>query len=885
MAGTAPCLSGRFTDPGAQNGYTVSIDWNSASPGTDTSTMTLEPGETSFAADPHTYASGGIYTIQVTVSDGSSPNQDGPFTYAWDVTLQAADGTTTEHFATGSDDTLDFPVTQVGTYAVSLVVTDANHVSSNPAAWSVEVDNLPPTVSLSLGGATEGSSCSASISATDPGTDLVGGKWTLDWGDGQTSSGTIASVNQDGGWSNTVTHTYCDDFGDRLVTATVTDANGGWDADREWTPIANVGDSLSLTTSTTTYYALEGGTLTLDPIGYSDPGFASAGQLHYTINWGDGYGLGAPNTIEGAAPTLANPTPLTNGTFSASHIYRACGTFTVTVDMFDNNNAHASASVLVNVSSPPSVSLTDATNQEGDSTVVQGMLVTDEPVTSATGTLAWGDGTTTTFWLSGGARSFILSHTVSVVVTDDDGDSATSPTRIITGPVSGWIMPVDPDCQPVVSIEACQSAVYGGNAAAFSIELSAPAAHTVRAWYWAAGGADHAEFEGEAWIAAGQTGFSVAVPTMADGLNMGQSESVTMDLGSVMGGTRGTPTDAAVSIIQVQPTVIVSDCKSPEGRLADFSVSLSYAVNYAVEVFYSTADGSGNDAAQAGTDYQATSGTVWIPAADLSAPAPISVPTFFDLREPENLPDADDEIADEGFAVNLTGAIGARFPQYPYSVPGTITHNRPVVSINNVTVDAGKTATFTVTLSHTAVYPISLEYHTVDGTAIEGTDYIGTSIDGSEDAGHYSPGADRTLWIFPGKLFATITVPTKEDDDASSTSLNFEVIADDIVGALGTEIETGLLGDTTFQYCSMAEGNINPPPVAVDDGVYDTLVGVPLTESRGNGVLANDKGDAATLVAQVVSRPAHGTLALSGDGSFVYTPNADFFGADSFKYK
>ena len=52
------------------------------------------------------------------------------------------------------------------------------------------------------------------------------------------------------------------------------------------------------------------------------------------------------------------------------------------------------------------------------------------------------------------------------------------------------------------------------------------------------------------------------------------------------------------------------------------------------------------------------------------------------------------------------------------------------------------------------------------------------------------------------------------------------------------------------------------------------------------GVLANDgdaEGDAITAV--LVAGPAHGSLVLNGDGSFSYTPDADWTGTDSFTYR
>jgi VCBS repeat-containing protein len=74
------------------------------------------------------------------------------------------------------------------------------------------------------------------------------------------------------------------------------------------------------------------------------------------------------------------------------------------------------------------------------------------------------------------------------------------------------------------------------------------------------------------------------------------------------------------------------------------------------------------------------------------------------------------------------------------------------------------------------------------------------------------------------------------------------------------------------------------PPVASNDS-YTTNQGQPLNEAAP-GVLANDtdpEGD--TLTAQLVSGPSHGTLMLNGNGSFTYTPNANYNGADSFTYK
>jgi len=74
---------------------------------------------------------------------------------------------------------------------------------------------------------------------------------------------------------------------------------------------------------------------------------------------------------------------------------------------------------------------------------------------------------------------------------------------------------------------------------------------------------------------------------------------------------------------------------------------------------------------------------------------------------------------------------------------------------------------------------------------------------------------------------------------------------------------------------------VNNPPVAVRDNISVTE-DVPAT---GN-VLTNDsdvEGDA--LTASLVTAPVNGTVVLNADGSFTYTPNANYAGRDSLIYK
>lgn len=77
---------------------------------------------------------------------------------------------------------------------------------------------------------------------------------------------------------------------------------------------------------------------------------------------------------------------------------------------------------------------------------------------------------------------------------------------------------------------------------------------------------------------------------------------------------------------------------------------------------------------------------------------------------------------------------------------------------------------------------------------------------------------------------------------------------------------------------------INNVPVASDD-IYSVNEGsslnVPVT-----GVLANDDDvDGDTLSAELVGVSSNGDMSLNPDGSFTYTPFANFNGVDSFTYK
>jgi VCBS repeat-containing protein len=106
---------------------------------------------------------------------------------------------------------------------------------------------------------------------------------------------------------------------------------------------------------------------------------------------------------------------------------------------------------------------------------------------------------------------------------------------------------------------------------------------------------------------------------------------------------------------------------------------------------------------------------------------------------------------------------------------------------------------------------------------------------------------------------------------------------------------TGYTGSDSFTYrtsdgvlssvatVSLTVRVVNFPPTVVNDS-YTTAEDVRLVVGA-RGVLTNDADpEGRSLTAKVVTNPTHGTLSLKADGSFTYTPAANYNGPDTFRY-
>jgi hypothetical protein len=173
---------------------------------------------------------------------------------------------------------------------------------------------------------------------------------------------------------------------------------------------------------------------------------------------------------------------------------------------------------------------------------------------------------------------------------------------------------------------------------------------------------------------------------------------------------RGTITDD-----DAPPTISINDDVVNEGDngfvAALFTVTLSAASGQTVTASFATADAS----ATAGSDYQATSGTLTF--APGTRTATITVVVIGDQIDETN----------EIFLINLSNPTNATLADNQGQC--TIIDNDPVpsISINDVAVREGNVGTvnalFTVTLSAVSGREVSVAYATANGTATAGSDY------------------------------------------------------------------------------------------------------------------------------------------------------------------
>ena len=130
-------------------------------------------------------------------------------------------------------------------------------------------------------------------------------------------------------------------------------------------------------------------------------------------------------------------------------------------------------------------------------------------------------------------------------------------------------------------------------------------------------------------------------------------------------------------------------------------------------------------------------------------------------------------------------------------------------------------------------------------------------------------------------MIGTTSVTTDANGNASfQTSFPVLVSVGDAVSATATDSS----GDTSEFAQDVLVVAATPPVAALNDTYYlDENTTLTVTAP---GVQANDvSADGGSFTSVVVSNPSNGSLSFNSDGSFSYTPFANFVGLDSFTYE
>ena len=225
-------------------------------------------------------------------------------------------------------------------------------------------------------------------------------------------------------------------------------------------------------------------------------------------------------------------------------------------------------------------------------------------------------------------------------------------------------------------------------------------------------------------------------------------------------------------------------------------------------------------------------------------------------------------------------------------------------SHGSVTLNANGAFTYTPAADYNG--PDAFTYKVNDGTADSNTATVNLTVNPVNDP---PVAVDDYYTADPGSY--TIFVPAPgvlaNDSDPDGDALNAEwkldsscspqisgvaIIIEDN-GALGYLMPDGYVGVCQIHYVAndgTARSNeatvtvtFLPPVVAAVDDTYTTDEDTPLTVAAP-GVLSNDTA-AGTPHAVLQTGPSHGAVTLNANGSFTYTPAADYNGPDAFTYK
>ncbi len=430
--------------------------------------------------------------------------------------------------------------------------------------------------------------------------------------------------------------------------------------------------------------------------------------------------------------------------------------------------------------------------------------------------------------------------------TDVDGDALTA--ELVTGPAVGTL-----------TLNADGSFTYTPPADYFGTVT-----FTYRAY-------DGVSYSAPATVTITVAPINDAPVAVADSYGMNEDATLTIAAPGVLTNDSDADGDALTADLVTGPTV---------GTLtlnADGSFTYTSPADYfgTVTFTYRTYDG---------VAYSAPA-TVTITVASVND-APVAVADSYSMNE-----DATLTIAAPGVLANDTDVDGDALTAELVTGP----------TVGTLTLNANGSFTYTPSANYFGT--VTFTYRAYDGVAYSAPATVTITVAPINDApvagaDSYTMDEDTTLTIAaPGVL--------ANDTDAEGNALTAELVTGPTTGTLVLNANGSFtytppadyFGTVTFTYraydgvaysapatVTITVAPINDAPVAVDDSYAmdeDTTLTIPAP-----GVLANDTdADDDALAAELVTGPTVGTLTLNADGSFTYTPPADYFGTVTFTYR
>jgi hypothetical protein len=470
-----------FTDAdpnGTLGDYTATIDWGDG----QTSTATIGVGTSGgfVVSGSHTYSEEGNFTASVVIADAggasatagiSAAIADSALT-AQGTSFSSAEGTAFlgtvasftdadpngapgDYTATinwGDGQTSTGTITsgpagnflvsgnhaymEEGSYTVSVAIADAGGASTTAGSSAAVADAALTAQGTSISG-TEAAAFSGTVATftdADPNGALGDYSATINWGDGQTSTGTIA-IGTGGAFAVSGSHSYLEEgiFG---VSVAIMDSGGA---------SATVGSSAAIveaafTAQGTSISGTEGAAFsgTVATFSDADPN-GTLGDFTATIDWGDG---------QTSAGTIANG-PTGNFLVNGSHTYLEEGNYAVSVVIAEAGGASAPASSSAAVADA-ALTAFGASVSGAEGAALSGVVAsfTDADPNGALGdytaTIDWGDGQTSPGTITAGpAGNFLVSgshtyaeegpNTVSVQIVDAGGSMITATSSAVVG--------------------------------------------------------------------------------------------------------------------------------------------------------------------------------------------------------------------------------------------------------------------------------------------------------------------------------------------------------------------------------------------------------------------------------------------------------------------